>query len=179
MRRIFLFVLVVAVALVAAAVWAEDYILVQKTPSFAEPKEGEAVIYFLRPAFAGKAVKMWAFVDDAPAGANKSKHYTYVVVPAGKHLVWAKAENISALEIDAESGKTYYVKQALRMGALKARVKLELLTPEEGQKGLQECKYTTLTPEGRARGEEIARTDYEKARQKAHAGAEDEEAGGR
>ena len=152
-KRVVLMTLALAVC--GSLLSAEEMITVSKEKVLAEPSDQEAVVYFVRPAFIGKAVKIWAFVDQTVVGANKGKHYTFAKVPAGRHLFWAKAENLSALQLDVEAGQTYYLKQKVKMGGLKARVKLIQVDAAEGGEALEKCKYTTLTGAGEERGAEI------------------------
>jgi hypothetical protein len=167
--------LIILALLIAAEVTAGEYAEVEKSRPEPQPTGDQAVVYVVRPALAGKAVKMWAFVDTTPIGVNKGRQCTYALVPAGRHIFWARAENISAMEMDIEPGKIYYLKQDLRMGVMKARVALEVLAPEEGEKALAKCSYTTLTPEGQKRAAEIAQADYSRA-MKALSGGETAEA---
>ena len=161
------FVLTIALVICASLISAQELITVSKEKVQPEPSDQAAVVYFVRPAFMGKAVKIWAFVDETVAGANKGKHYTFATVPAGKHLFWGKAENVSGLELEVEAGKTYYLKQKVKMGGMKARVKLMQIDAAEGEKALEKCKYTTLTPAGEERGAEIVAEKYEVALEKA------------
>lgn len=157
----------VALAVCASMASAQELITVSKEKVLGEPSSQEAVVYFVRPAIMGKAVKIWAFVDQTVIGANKGKHYTFAKVPAGKHLFWAKAENLSALELDVEAGQTYYLKQKVKMGGLKARVKLMEIDTAEGNEALDKCKYTSLTDAGQQRGAEIVAEKHAVAVEKA------------
>ncbi len=132
-----------------------------------EPPPDAAVVYVVRPAMLGKAIKAWAFVDETTIGVNKGKHYTFATVPPGRHVFWARAENVSALEMNVEAGVSYYLKQGVQMGGLKARVKLVAVSEMEGKAAIEKCKYTQLTDEGRARGAEIVAAKYETALEKA------------
>ena len=154
---------------------AEKLITVSKERAYGEPTEQTAVVYVVRPAFIGKAVKSWAFVDQEPLGANKGKHYTFGLVEPGEHLFWAKAENTSALEFDIEAGKTYYLKHKIKMGGMKARVKLMQIDESEGKAAIEKCKYTQLTPAGEERAREIIEEKYEVALKKARGSDADEE----
>ena len=88
-------------------------------------------------------------------------------VPAGTHVFWSKAENTSALELEVKAGETYYLKQHVKMGGMKARVKVELISEQEGQEAIAKSKYTQLTAEGQARAAEIAAEKYQVAVEKA------------
>lgn len=139
------------------------YTDVQKEKQYAEPTDDSAIVYVVRPAVLGKAVRIWAFVDKQSIGVNRGKQYTFARVLPGEHTFWAKAENISAIEFEVEAGKTYYLKQTVKMGAFKARVKLIQIDEVEGKEGIEKCKFTRLTPEGQERAEEIAAKKWETA----------------
>ena len=167
--------IIMLVLIVPSSAGAEELITVSKERVYGELTEETAVIYVVRPAFVGKAVKSWAFVDQKPMGANKGKHYTFGLVDTGRHLFWAKAENISALEIDIEAGKTYYLKQKIKVGAMKARVKIMEIDEADGKAAIEKCKYTQLTPAGEQRAREIIEEKYEVALKKVGNNEADEE----
>ena len=167
MKKLSLSFLILAILATALPALAGDVITVQKEKATAEPTEDAAVVYVVRPAMMGKAVKIWAFAGESPIGANKGKHYTFATVPPGKHVFWARAENVSALEMEVEAGKTYYLKQGVRMGGMKARVKLMVVDETEGEEAIKKCKYTQLTGEGEARAAEIIAAKYKTAVEKA------------
>lgn len=164
MKNIILGVLFVSLTLSASA---EKLFIVAKEQKFAEASAAAATVYFVRPATLGKAVKIWAFVDRTPMGVTKGKMYTFTKVEPGKHLFWAKAENVSALELTLEPGKTYYLKKQVKMGAMKARVKLTTIGKDEWETVVGKCKYSELTSEGKVRGAEIVTKNFQKAREKA------------
>jgi len=163
-----LFLAITCLSLIAPGlVLADELMIVQEERVYAEPTEDTAVVYVVRPASLGKAVKSWTFVGQEPIGANKGKHYTFATVEPGKHLFWARAENTSAIELDIEAGKTYYLKQKVKMGGIKARVKLLEIDETEGRAALEKCKYTQLTASGQERAREIIDNKYETALGKA------------
>ena len=134
----------------------EDYAIREKKVVRPEVLPDKALIYVVRPAVMGTAIRMWAFADDTVLGLTKGDTYTTAYVEPGAYTFWARAENVSAVEHTVEAGKSYYLKQSVRMGGLKARVSVEFLDDEEGQKVLGKCaSYSTLTDVGRARAAEI------------------------
>jgi hypothetical protein len=74
-------------------------------------------------------------IDDEILGINKGESYFFAYVAPGKHVFWSKSENVDALELTVEAGKTYYIQQHVRMGGFRARTKLEVLDEAEGTKG--------------------------------------------
>ena len=121
----------------------------------AAPSEGSALVYWVRPSAYGGAIKSWAFVDGEVVGVTKANGYFFADVPAGNHIFWSKAENVSMTELDIVAGHTYYFEHDIRMGDVKAQVKQTVLTEQQGKDALAECEYYEITEAGRQRGAEI------------------------
>lgn len=139
------------------AVDEEGYVEFSKERALGEVDPDKALIYVLRPTSMGFAIKSWFLCDDEVLGVNRGSSYFFAYVEPGKHVFWSKSENVDALELEVEAGKTYYIQQRVRMGGLKARTKLEVLDEAEGEKRLAKCaKHGVLTENGRNRGTEIA-----------------------
>ena len=134
----------------------EEYVEFTKDHPLGQPEAGKALIYVLRPTSIGAAVKSFFIVDDTPAGINRGSSYFFIQVDPGKRLFWSKSENVDALELAVEAGKTYYIQQHVQMGGFRARTKLEVLGDAEGQAALAKCKkHGTMTGKGRAEGAKI------------------------
>ena len=140
----------------------------------AEAEEGHALVYVFRPATVGAAIKTWAFADDQLLMVSKPKAYSFAQVPAGKRLFWTKSENTSALELDIEAGKTYYLKVKIKAGVMKARAKILEVTEDEAQKFFDKCSYVTPSEEGLARATEIVANRKVRAETKAAEAREDD-----
>ena len=156
----------VAVLLTAIpAAFGADYLDKDKqNREYAEPTEDTAVIYFVHNTSVAMAIKFWAFAEDEFVGVTRGKSYFYARVPAGRHLLWAKAENVSMLELEVEAGKTYFVRQNVGLGIGKARVKLVELDEAKGRKLIRKLPFARPTDDGRARGLEIATKRDERVR---------------
>jgi hypothetical protein len=102
------------------------------------PKPGVAGVYIYRNESMGAAIRMDVEVDGKPIGQSAAKTYFYTELPPGKHTVTSKAENTDSIEIDTIAGKLYYIWQEVKMGFLYARTKLQLVSEEEGKKGVLE-----------------------------------------
>lgn len=103
-------------------------------------KPSVAGIYVYRNESMGAAVKMDVAIDGKPLGQTAAKTYLYTEVPAGQHKLTSKTENTSELTLDVVAGKLYYVWQEVKMGAMSARSKLQLVDDAAGQKGVGESK---------------------------------------
>lgn len=140
----------------------EGYVQFTKEHPLGEVKPDKALVYVIRPAKMGFAIKSFFLCDDEILGINRGSSYFFAHVNPGKHVFWSKSENVDALELEVEAGKTYYIQQRVRMGGFRARTKLEVLDEEKGKAALEKCKkYGTLTAKGREKGMEIAR-DHKK-----------------
>jgi hypothetical protein len=102
------------------------YVVEHAQKQWGEPKSDKALVYILRPATTAPT-KMWAFADETLLGVTKSDSYIYAYVSPGEHVFWSKAENVNAIRIRVEAGKTYYIQQHVRPGAWKMAVQLEVL----------------------------------------------------
>jgi hypothetical protein len=173
MRRVVVSLLcaLLMAAVLPAADKGGDYAVREKGGPKPEAKPDKASVYIVRPAKLGMAIRIWAFADDTLLGLTKGQTYTHVYLDPGTYVFWARAENVSAIEYTVDAGETYYFKQKVKMGGLKARVKAEFLSEDEGLAALKKCKkYSTLTEAGKARGEEIATEKYSTAQEKAAGG---------
>jgi hypothetical protein len=117
-----------------------------------------ALVYVVRPTSIGFAIKSFFFVDETIAGINRGSSYFFVLAKPGERVFWSKSENVDALRLTVEAGRTYYIQQHVRMGGFRARTKLEVLEEAAGVEALEKCdKYGTMTARGLAKGEELAR----------------------
>ena len=107
--------------------------------TFAVPKD-KAGVYVYRNETMGAAIKMNVEVDGQPIGQTGANTYLYKEVAPGKHTFTSKAENDSAVEIDAKPGALLYLWQEVKMGFGSARSKLQVVDQAQGQKGVLESK---------------------------------------
>ena len=122
----------------------------------AAPTEDTALVYWVRPTVYGGGIKSWAFVDDQVVGTTKAAGYFFANVPAGTHIFWSKAENVSMINLEVLAGHTYYFEHDIRTGDIKAQVRQTVLTEQQGKNALAKCDYYEITEAGRQRGSEIA-----------------------
>lgn len=137
----------------------DEYVTFSDAHPLGVLKDGQALLYVLRPTSVGFAIKSFFFVDDAIIGINRGSSYFFTDVTPGKHVLWSKSENVDAIEATFEAGKVYYLQQRVQMGGFRARTKLEMLGEPEGKETLGKCKkHGTLGPAGIAKGKEYAAT---------------------
>lgn len=107
----------------------------------ATPGPNEALVYIYRNEVFGAAVKLALTLDDKMIGETASKTYFMLRVLPGEHTISSQAERgWDRLTIDGEGGKTYFVWQEVKMGMFSANSKLHLVDPDQGRKGVEECK---------------------------------------
>lgn len=124
------------------------YYTVHQQRQLAQPTANRALVYIIRPQFLGMAVKFWAFMDDNFLAVTCGKKYTYALVKPGSHVFWAKAENVNAIRINVEAGRTYYLQQKVKMGAFRGGVQLRVIDEATALKMIKKCKF--ITPSNRA-----------------------------
>jgi len=104
------------------------------------PPQGKALVYVVRPNRAGGIIKFKFHVDGKHVGTTKSRQFLYSILNPGPHLFMSKAENRSEMQLNLEAGKTYFIKQKIKIGGLKARNQLIQVNEREGREMLQKCK---------------------------------------
>lgn len=161
MRRLAALGLLMLVGGVPGAAFAEEkegYVRFTEEHPLGVPEPGKALVYVVRPTTVAFAIKSFFGVDDTVAGINRGSSYFFAQVEPGKRTFWSKSENYDVLEVEIEVGKTYYVQQHVRIGAFRARTKLEVLGDDEGKAALAKCKkYGTLTERGQVFTERLKR----------------------
>ncbi len=145
--------------------WTYIYTHTEKKMPAAPPDK--ALVYILRPSWYEFTVHTWAFVDERFVGVTKGKNYTFALVDPGEHVFWAKAENVSALRMTVEGGKTYFLKQRIFPGVMRARMKLTVIDEANAQRALEKCEYVTPTEKANTWGQGMSEKRYAKAKKKA------------
>jgi hypothetical protein len=100
-------------------------------------------VYVVRPTKSAFAVVFSIKCDSVPMADLPSGHFVFFYVTPGKHLLTAKTEKQTELELVAEAGKIYYVESVIKMGWVVARVDLESLTEKDGLKKLEKCRLSS------------------------------------
>jgi len=109
------------------------------------PPQGKALVYVVRPNRAGGIIKFKFHVDGKYIGTTRARQFLYSILNPGPHLFMSKAENRSEMQLNLEAGKTYFLKQKIKIGGLKARNELIQLNESEGREMLQKCKLGRQT----------------------------------
>ena len=104
------------------------------------PPQGKALLYVVRPNRGGGILKFKFHVDGKHVGTTRARQFLYSILNPGPHLFMSKAENRSEMQLNLEAGKTYFLKQKIKLGGIKARNELILVNEIEGREMLQKCK---------------------------------------
>ena len=108
-----------------------------------EQPADKALIYVIRPTMMGNKIQTKLAVDGEWKGTNRGKDYFYFTLDPGEHYFCSEAENHSVLKAKVEAGKTYYFQQHIRMGVMKARNKIDVMTEAEGKSKVADSHLST------------------------------------
>ena len=102
---------------------------------FSIPADGSSGIYVYRNSFVGKALKKDIWVDGKCLGESASDVFFYTQVEGNqKHKIETESEfSPNALELFMESGKNYFVRQFIKMGAFVGGADLEQIPEYQGK----------------------------------------------
>ena len=101
---------------------------------------GKTNIYIYRNENLGGAVKLTLLLDGKLLGDTGPKTYYLVETDPGRHSILSKAENDSALELNTEAGRNYFVWQEVKMGLWQPRSLLQQVDDATGKAAVAECK---------------------------------------
>jgi len=113
----------------------------------AQPAD-KALIYVIRPTHYGMLAQTKLAVDKSWVGVNRANNYFYFTLNPGPHHFCSEmgrktlltVRSLSLLSVVVEAGKTYYLQQKITYGGND----LELLSVEEGKKGLEKCRLSAF-----------------------------------
>lgn len=113
-----------------------------KAKSFNPPSEGNAGLYIYRDSSFGAALKKNIWVDDKCIGESAPKVFFYQDVKGNlEHKISTESEfSPNDLLLKTESGKNYFIRQYIKMGAFVGGANLELMEESEGKKAVSELE---------------------------------------
>lgn len=116
--------------------------------SFAQAPPDKANLYIYRNSTFGFALRKFVSIDGKPVGATAAKTYLFKQIEPGKRILSTESEfSDNTLELDALPGKTYFVRQYIKMGVFKGGANLELVPEEVARPEVLECERAeVLTP---------------------------------
>jgi len=119
---------------------------------FSAPSQGTAGLYIYRNSALGGALKKSVYVDGQLVGETAPMTYFYKEVQPGERLLSTESEfSNNDLTLDAKIGQNYFVRQYIKIGVFVGGANLEIVSDEEGKKGVLQCKlantfdYDSLT----------------------------------
>jgi hypothetical protein len=101
---------------------------------------GKATLYIVRPDKLGFGVPFKVSCDNNYIGTTKGGQFLSVELDAGEHNIVSSSESKCEYNLKMEANKTYYLRQVVVMGVIKADNVLKILDENEGQKALSKCK---------------------------------------
>lgn len=106
--------------------------------AFNPPSEGNAGLYIFRDSMFGTALKKDIWIDNKCLGESAIKVFFYQDVKGNEeHKLSTESEfSPNVLVINTESGKNYFIRQYIKMGAFVGGANLELVDEEEGKKAV-------------------------------------------
>jgi hypothetical protein len=109
--------------------------------SFTAPSLGMSGLYIYRNSNFGSGNKKAISIDGQFIGESGPMTYFYKEVKPGQHTISTQSEFANNdLQLNTKSGKHYFLRQYMKMGIFTVGANIELMTEEEGKKGVLECK---------------------------------------
>ena len=96
-----------------------------------KPKEGKALVYFVRSNSVGFALNFRVYDKDKFLGQLVFNEYIVYECEPGQHVFWAASENRDFVEADLEENKTYVIDVRGQMGAFIVGVNVVPLKPND------------------------------------------------
>lgn len=106
-----------------------------KAKQFAAPSANKAGVYVYRNSSFGGALKKDIWIDGNCVGESAPNVFFYTEVDGGKaHKLSTESEfSPNDLDLTADAGKNYFVRQYIKMGAFVGGAGLELMSEEQGK----------------------------------------------
>lgn len=109
--------------------------------TFEAPPADKAGLYIYRNSFVGKALKKNVYVDGEFLGESADKVYFYKQVTPGPHTISTESEfSDNAFQLVTEGGLNYFIRQYIKMGVFVGGANVEVVSAEEGKKGVLASK---------------------------------------
>jgi len=112
------------------------------------PEPGKAMVYVVRPSFAGTLIRFNVFVDDQEAssemGYTRGKQYIYFNVSPGDHKIYSKAENWAEALVSAKAGDILFLQQEPSLGIIMARNSISKVEDYQGKYYVKNLELGTI-----------------------------------
>ena len=109
-----------------------------KAKEFNQPSPGNAGVYIYRNSFVGKALKKDIWIDGKCIGESAPDVFFYTEVEGDKtHKIDTESEfSPNTLELMFASGKSYFLRQFIKLGVFVGGAGLEQVSEEQGKKDI-------------------------------------------
>jgi hypothetical protein len=106
-----------------------------KAKQFNSPGASNAGLYVYRNSFVGKALKKDIWIDGKCLGESAPDVFFYTEVEGGKSLKISTESEFSPndLNLNVDSGKNYFVRQYIKMGAFVGGAGVEQVSEPQGK----------------------------------------------
>jgi hypothetical protein len=111
-------------------------------PTPAAPAD-KGLVYIVRPSDSGSRIQTRLGVNGMWVGANNGNNYFFVRLDPGLYYFCSQGQDRSALALNVEAGKTYYLQQTVTTGMTKSRSSLDIVTDQLGRDGLTKSNFST------------------------------------
>ena len=109
--------------------------------TFTSPPQETAGLYIYRNSSFGGALKKSIYIDGELIGESAPMTYFFSELSPGDHRLSTESEfSNNDLMLNMRGGQNYFVRQYIKMGLFVGGANLELVSEEEGKKGVLECK---------------------------------------
>ena len=113
----------------------------QELKAFPAPPQNQAGLYIFRDSAMGPALKTTVKLNDQVIGETAINTYFYRPIAPGQHVLATESEfSDNTLNLSAEAGKNYYVRQYIKIGVFVGGANLEQVPEAEGQKAVISTK---------------------------------------
>ena len=106
-----------------------------KAKQFTAPAANNAGLYVYRNSFVGKALKKDIWIDGKCLGESAPDVFFYTQVEGGKSIKVSTESEFSPndLLVQVDSGKNYFVRQYIKMGAFVGGAGVDLVSEQQGK----------------------------------------------
>jgi hypothetical protein len=102
---------------------------------FNRPQPGYGSLYVLRDSARGQTSVLEVSVNGLPIAKTAPKTFVQLNLKEGRYYVGGRGENYSQIELNVNSGRTYFIRQVVTAGWNDFRNELEML-PDDMAKGI-------------------------------------------
>ena len=145
MTRLLTIILLAMLFTGCASVKMESKDASDKIKKFAPPGEGNSALYIYRDSTFGGALKKNLLIDGKCVGESAPNVFFYTeVTGGGVHVISTESEfspNTLALMLD--SGKSYFIRQYIKMGIFIGGADLEAMSEDAGKLAISQLQLAT------------------------------------